>query len=87
MGTARSTSTQADESAVLAEIVAALREPDGAIRLTRLVFGPTRRAVQVVRRGRRIGPLLFPPDGGTLADTLHMLGELVEREDAIEANR
>jgi hypothetical protein len=28
------------------------------------------------KRHSKVGPLLFPPDGGTFADTLRMLGEL-----------
>lgn len=27
-------------------------------------------------RGSKVGPVLFPPDGGTIADTLQMLGSM-----------
>lgn len=37
-------------------------------------------AVQVRQGRKKVGPLLFPPDGGTVADTLQMLGTLATGE-------
>ena len=34
------------------------------------------------KRYSKVGPLIFPPDGGTFADVLTMLGALGTKEDA-----
>jgi hypothetical protein len=64
--------TKADD--MLAEIRAAMKHPDVRLHLP-LTFTHGV-GVQVYIKGRKVGPLLFPPDGGTVADTLHMLGEM-----------
>jgi len=69
-------------TASLEEIAQALLDPNASIRLPVVFGGPAPRAVQVYVKTRKVGPLLFPPEGGTLADTLSMLGQMVEQEDA-----
>lgn len=62
----------------LAEIRAAMSDPNVHLRLVRLVFGASGWAVQIYVKSRKVGPLLLPPEGGTVLDTLTLL-------DAIEA--
>jgi len=69
-------STPTDSDKPLAQIRTALADPNMHLRLVRLIFGGSGWAVQVYVKSRKVGPLLLPPDGGTLLDTLAMLDEL-----------
>lgn len=73
------TQTESREDAVLAEIKAAMK---GQVRLDIVYTFTHGDAIQVEahkphgseRSGwRKVGPLLFPPTGGTTADTIAML--------------
>ena len=66
------------ETDALAQVREALGSSD--VRLALVHTFTHGRGVQVYVKTRKIGPLIFPPEGGTLADTLHMLGAM-----AIEA--
>jgi hypothetical protein len=73
------------EQELLAAVRTALREDD--VRLHIVGTFTHGAAVQVEARpwgGRwkKAGPLLFPPDGGSLADTLTMLAEMREKATA-----
>jgi hypothetical protein len=68
----------------LEQVRDALRNPDHHLRLVRiwLSAGDTW-AVQVYVKGRKIGPLLLPPEGGTVLDTLTMLDELTKEVSGV----
>ena len=65
-----------DETEALEQVRTALRNPDMHLRLVCLIFGASGWAVQVYVKSRKVGPLLLPPEGGTVLDTLAMLDEL-----------
>lgn len=62
--------------AALAKIREALASPGVALRLVDTFGHGT--AVQVYVKSRKMSPLLYPPEGGSLSDTLKMLGELAQ---------
>lgn len=63
-----------NESEALADIKAALNDPQCSLRFVETFRYGT--AVQVYVKSRKVGPFILPADGQTVADTLHMLGEL-----------
>jgi hypothetical protein len=62
------------------EIKDALRSPDGSIKVVQTFTHG--KAVQVMRKTRKIGPLIIPnrEGGQSLGDVLSMLGEWAEGE-------
>ena len=73
----------AREEEALAELRAALKGPDVSFHLVQTFTHG--RAVQVKVKTRKVGPLIFPPHGGTEADSLRLLAGLLEDERAAEA--
>lgn len=67
-----SADTRSDEA--LAEITRALQDPNASIRLP-MTFTHGRGA-QVYIKSRKVGPIIFPAEGQTLADVMAMLGKL-----------
>jgi hypothetical protein len=66
----------AHEEAALAAIREAMKHPEVALHL---VYTFTHgRGIQVKIKTRKIGPLIFPANGGTLSDTLRMLGDMAD---------
>ena len=69
----------AEEKQALAEIKDALKQPYVALHFVQtLTHG---RAVQVKIKTRKVGPLIFPPDGGTVGDVLALLGNLADEPE------
>lgn len=70
------------EAEALDQIRTAMQDFDWRLEAVLTFGGPSSLAVQVYekaagsKRYTKVGPLLFPPDGGSIADTLQMLGEL-----------
>jgi len=70
-----------DASAELDQIRAAMQGYDWRLEAVLTFGGPSPVAVQVYaktqgKRYAKVGPLIFPPDGGSFADVLTMLGAL-----------
>jgi hypothetical protein len=64
------------ETETLAKIREAMADPHVSIRLVPTFDHGT--AAQVYVKSRKVSPLLFPGDGESLADVLHMLGTMAE---------
>lgn len=69
------------EQDALAAVREAMQGYDWRLESVLTFGGPSSVAVQVYAKGtgkswRKVGPLIFPPDDGTLADTLTILGGL-----------
>lgn len=77
-------------AAVLEEIRTTMQGCDWRLEAVLCFGGPQSVAVQVYakaegsKRYAKVGPYIFAPDGGTIADTLRMLGELAAKETAAE---
>jgi hypothetical protein len=68
-----------DEDAALAEIRAALQQPFVSLHLvTTFTHG---RGVQVKIKTSKVGPILFPPEDGTVGDVLMMLAQMIDNND------
>ncbi len=65
----------------LTEIRQSLASGNGRIQIVSLFLGPGRRGVQVWEGRKKIGPLLLPPEDGTLADLLQLIGKVVEGDE------
>lgn len=61
---------------VLDQIKSALRGPDASIHI--VVAFNLGHGAQVKVKTRKVGPVIFPAEGQTLADVLGMLGGFVE---------
>jgi len=67
-----------EENAALAEIRHALSQPFASLHLvTTFTHG---RGVQVKIKTSKVGPIMFPPEGGTVGDLLAMIGQMLDDE-------
>lgn len=67
----------------LEDIKAAMRYSDASVRLVTLFgFQGANRGVQVKVKTRKIGPLIIPLEGQSLAEIYSMLGEFAESHPA-----
>lgn len=68
-----------EEEAALAEIRTALKQPFVSLHLvTTFTHG---RGVQVKIKTSKVGPILFPPEDGTVGDVLMMLAQMMDDSD------
>ena len=65
------------DAAALTEIREAMHDPNVSIRLPHTFTHG--RGVQVYVKTRKVGPIILRSEGQTLADLLHMLGDMAER--------